>query len=175
MPPRLRLQDSFRKLPVQYRRAFQFHRKFHDAKAEFITLDTKGSLETRKLDIFIGEPDQAYIIFHKEFGFAMRSAIVKQTGICLTSDPEKIPLRFYHDTLHFAHVMFLKALFPYPRIVIEQDLPRQTPTYVSPATLWLWGASHSITLDGTTDHEFEESSRESHERLKGAAELLRDR
>ena len=42
----------------------------------------------------------------------------------------------------------------YPRIVIEQALPRQSQGNTSPATLWLWGATHSITLDGTPDGRF---------------------
>ena len=36
-------------------------------------------------------------------------------------------------------------------MVIQRDLPRQNKTGVSPATLWLWGASGSITLDNTPD------------------------
>ncbi|KND92139.1 hypothetical protein TOPH_03133 [Tolypocladium ophioglossoides CBS 100239] len=100
----------------------------------------------------------------------MKSAIAKQTGGCLASDPEIVPLTFFHDSRHFAH-----DAVPYPRIAIERNLPRQNATNMSPATLWLWGASGSITLDGTPDHGFEETSRESHERLKGAAKLLRDR
>ncbi|TWU72859.1 hypothetical protein ED733_003317 [Metarhizium rileyi] len=145
-------------------------RAFHDAKAHFITLDARGSLATQNIDLFIGEPHEAYIISQKGIGLAMKSAITNQTGMCLASDPEKIPLTFFHDTLHFAH-----AAVPYPRVVVPQDLPRQNETNRSPATLWLWGASTSITLDGTPDHYFEESSRESHKRLKGAAKLLRDR
>ncbi|KND88058.1 hypothetical protein TOPH_07252 [Tolypocladium ophioglossoides CBS 100239] len=171
MPPRL--TSRFRPLQtfsLNLNRHLLFRRAFHDAKADFITLDAKGSLTKRELDIFIGDPHQTYITFGKDVGFAMNSTIVKQTGMCLASDPEKVPLTFFHDTRHFAH-----DAVPYPRIVIKQDLPRQNETNMSPATLWLWGASHSITLDGTPDHEFEESSRESHERLKGAAELLRHR
>ncbi|KAK2593513.1 hypothetical protein QQS21_008779 [Conoideocrella luteorostrata] len=139
----------FRTRRLNYRSAFQSYRALHEAKAKLVTFDTKGSLKTQILDIFIGEPHEAFVIFHKEVGLALKSAITKQTGICLSSDPEKFPLTFYHETLHFAH-----ATVPYPRIVIEQDLPRQNTTKVSPATLWLWGASHSITLDGTPDGEF---------------------
>ncbi|KID59688.1 hypothetical protein MAN_10494, partial [Metarhizium hybridum] len=168
MPPRLAL--SLRTLSLRGSRHFQIRRAFHDAKADFITFDSRGSLTTQKLDIFIGEPHEAYIIFNKDVGLAMKSGISIQTGICLASDSEKIALTFFHDTLHFAH-----AAVPYPRMVIERNLPRQNASNTSPATLWLWGASHSITLDGTADHMFEESSRESHRRLKGAAELLRDR
>ncbi|KAF5121838.1 hypothetical protein E5D57_012308 [Metarhizium anisopliae] len=141
MPPRLALQfTSLWTLSLRGSRHFQIRRTFHDAKADFITFDSRGSLTTQKLDIFIGEPHEAYIIFNKDVGLAMKSAAV-----------------------------------PYPRMVIERSLPRQNASNTSPATLWLWGASHSITLDGTADYMFEEPSRESHKRLKGAAELLRDR
>ncbi|RCI07691.1 hypothetical protein L249_5671 [Ophiocordyceps polyrhachis-furcata BCC 54312] len=143
---------------------------FHDAKAELVTLGAAGSLTTHKIDVFMGEPHETYVIFSKDIGFAIRSAIARQTGVCLSLDPEKVPLRFFHTSRHFAH-----AAIPYPRIIIERDLPRQNAGDTSPATLWLWGASHSLTLDGTPDNEFEESSRESHDRLKGAAELLRHR
>lgn len=104
MAPRLKPRFyPLRTLPSQYHRAFWLQRAFHDGKAEFIMFDAKGSLQTQQFDIFIGEPHQAYIIFHKEIGLAMKSAIARQTGICLTLDPEKIPLTFFHDTLHFAH------------------------------------------------------------------------
>lgn len=102
------LKPQFRILrarQLQYSRVSR--RAFHDAKAKFISFDTKGSLITQILDIFIGEPHQTYIIFRKEIGLAMESAITKQTGARPTSDPEKIPLMFYHDTLHFAHSTIL--------------------------------------------------------------------
>ncbi|KAG6037112.1 hypothetical protein E4U41_005324 [Claviceps citrina] len=126
-------------------------RALHGAAAEFITLDAKGSLDKRKLDIFIGEPHQAFILLDREAGFALGSAIRQQTGAIRAgpaSHPEKMPLAFHHDTLHFAH-----AAVPYPRVAIERHLPRQNGTDISPATLWLWGASHAITLDGTTDRK----------------------
>lgn len=54
-------------------------------------------------------------------------------------------------------VFFLARLLDataYPQITIEQDLPRQNKGNQSPASLWLWGASHSITLDGTADRGY---------------------
>lgn len=50
-------------------------------------------------------------------------------------------------------IFLLQGTVPYPRIIIGRDLPRQNASKMSPATLWLWGASHSITSDGTTDRE----------------------
>ncbi|EGX92886.1 hypothetical protein CCM_04258 [Cordyceps militaris CM01] len=158
---------------------------YYSAKVDFITLNSKGSLTSKQIDIFIGDPGQAFVIFSKDVGFAMKVAITQQSGMSLVSDPERVPLTFFHESRHFAHNMcsavptvikptVLLDVAPYPRIAIEKDLPRPNRTNTSPATLWLWGASHSITLHGTKDHEFEESSRESHVRLKGAADLLKD-
>ncbi|PNY23786.1 uncharacterized protein TCAP_06274 [Tolypocladium capitatum] len=146
---------------------FRTQRAFHSAKADFITIGTNGTLLTRQPDIFIGDPHEAYIIIDINVGLTFRSAIAKQAGLSLTADPNKVPLAFHHDSRHFAH-----QSIPYPRIIIERDLPRQSVSNMSPATLWLWGATHCITLDGTPDHEFEESCRESHERLKGAMDIL---
>jgi hypothetical protein len=102
--PRLALHfNSLRSLFLQERRQFQNLGASHDAKANFITFDTRGSLITENIDTFIGEPHQAYIIFDKDVGFAMKSGISKQIGTCLASDPEKIPVIFFHETLHFAH------------------------------------------------------------------------
>ncbi|KPM41956.1 hypothetical protein AK830_g4605 [Neonectria ditissima] len=145
-------------------------RTFHDGKATFVTSNAKGSLQTRKLDIFIGDPHEAYVIVDTVVGFAMRSAIAKQTGLSLAEDADKVPLAFYHDGRHFAH-----DAAPYPRLILEQDLPRQNASNISPATFWLWGATHCVTLDGTPDHDFEQESRESHGRLEGAAEMLKDK
>ncbi|RSM09761.1 hypothetical protein CDV31_007501 [Fusarium ambrosium] len=183
----VRLASPFRgPLRVLYTRMRPVHqcRRFHERKADFVTLDANESLETRKLHVITGDPHEAYVIVDQDVGFAMRSAIVKQTRSSLASDAEKIPLAFHHESRHFAH-----DLVPYPRIILEHDLPHQSPGNTSPATLWLWGATHSITLDGTTDGEFltrkqrddtklqvaefEEASRESHKRLEGAAELLK--
>ncbi|PNY18159.1 Uncharacterized protein TCAP_07593 [Tolypocladium capitatum] len=149
---------------------FYCRRLFHDGKADFVTVNADGSLITRNLDIFISDPHKAYIILDKDVGLAMTSAIAKQTGFSLATDPDKVPLTFYHSSRYFAH-----HTAPYPRIVIKQDLPHQNASNMSPATLWLWGASHWITLDGTSHHMFVESCSESHGRLKGVAELLKDR
>ncbi|RSL65978.1 hypothetical protein CEP53_003501 [Fusarium sp. AF-6] len=137
-----------------------------------------------RLDVVTGDPHEAYVIVDRDVGFALRSAIVNQTRSSIVSGAAKIPLAFHHESQHFAH-----DTVPYPRIILEHDLPRQSPGNTSPATLWLWGATHSITLDGTSDGEFltrkqgddtqlqvaefEEACRESHERLEGAAELLK--
>jgi hypothetical protein len=39
----------------------------------------------------------------------------------------------------------------FPRLEIPRDLPRQSSDNKSPATLWLDGKMHEITLNGTPD------------------------
>lgn len=102
----LRVAPGFcrRWLPgININRFVNSRRLFHDGKADFITIESNGSLPTRQLHILIGDPRDAYIILDKDVGFAMRSSIVKQTGLCLVSDPEKVTLAFFHDSRHFAH------------------------------------------------------------------------
>ncbi|OAQ98394.1 hypothetical protein LLEC1_04362 [Akanthomyces lecanii] len=143
-------------------RRLRLSRAFHSAKAALTTLDSKNSPTTRQIDIFIGDAGQSYIIFDKPVEATMAAAVELLAG----SDQEKVPLKFFHGPRYFANStaspivsrhgasntfgLSLDAT-AYPRITIEQDLPRQTETDVSSATLWLWGASHSITLDGTAD------------------------
>lgn len=140
-------------------------RAFHKAKADLTSLDKNGLPSTERIDIFIGDPGESYIIFDKSVGATMAAAVRPQASPSL----EQVPLTFFHESRCFA-----TQAASYPRITIKQDLPRPNGTSVSPATLWLWGASHSITLDGTEDHEFELASRDSHHQLKGVAELLKD-
>lgn len=82
---------------------------------------------------------------------------------------------------------------PFPRIVIDRDLPRQSPEDDSPATLWLSAKAHAITLDGTPDgmqenlpcsifpvsnsmvEEFERMSRETGSELAEAMKKLEGR
>ncbi|KAL2670645.1 hypothetical protein Neosp_014433 [[Neocosmospora] mangrovei] len=132
------------------------HRSFHERKADLVTLGANGSLETRKLDVITGDPHEAYVIVDRNVGFAMRSAIVKQTESSLTTNAEKIPLVFHHHSRHFAHPAIddFQDTAPYPQIILEHHLQHQNPGATSAATLWLWGATHSITLDGTSDGEF---------------------
>ena len=39
----------------------------------------------------------------------------------------------------------------YPRLHVPRQIPRQTESSISPATLFLGGKMHEIVLDGTAD------------------------
>lgn len=80
---------------------------FHDAKGKFVTIDHFGALVSKDITISRGSEDESFVMMDREVGLAMRSAIMRQIGVSLISDPEAIPLRFYHTSLHFAHGMSL--------------------------------------------------------------------
>ncbi|TQV97946.1 hypothetical protein IF1G_03689 [Cordyceps javanica] len=82
-------------------RSFNLSRALHTAKGDFITLNSKGSLTSKQIDIFIGDPREAYIMFNKDVGFAMKASITQQAGMSLSSDPETVPLTFFHDSRCF--------------------------------------------------------------------------
>lgn len=63
-------------------------RVFHDAKAEFITLNTRGSLETQKFDIPIGNPLQVYIIFYKNLVLLWNLLLLNRLAHVLLWIPE---------------------------------------------------------------------------------------
>ncbi|KAI6465733.1 hypothetical protein MCOR17_005006 [Pyricularia oryzae] len=145
---------------------FTGRRLMHDMQkiANLAMVDSKGSVINREIEVTVGEPTEAFVMLDKSEGFSIKRAINEQIGLSLTADPGKVPLIFYHN-----------ESVPYPRLILDQDFPRQTSTNASPATLWTWGATHCITLNGTEDYDFWESARESYERLKGAGELLKDK
>jgi hypothetical protein len=99
----------------------------------------------------------------------MKAGRAWQDGLSLGADPQICALTFYHDTQHFAHGQLVISCrirrldltlsfvclesIPYARLAIPQDLPRQSDANTSPATLYLFGATHTIAPDGTPDGE----------------------
>ncbi|KAL2367678.1 hypothetical protein BDBG_07062 [Blastomyces gilchristii SLH14081] len=141
------------------------YRSLHTKLAEFITLDYKGSLVTQNVNVDLGHAHEAFTMLPKETGYAFRAGIHS-----LARDSDQCPLTFYHDSRYFAH-----ESLPYPRLVIPQDLPRQSDANTSPATLHTFGATHTITLDGTFDAKFTNQLRDSLRDLKGPFDELKDK
>lgn len=77
----------------------------HNAKGKFVTIDHCGALISKEVTISRGGEDKSFVMVEREVGLAMRSAIARQIGASLTSDPETIPVKFYHKSLCFAHGM----------------------------------------------------------------------
>lgn len=143
-------------------------RSYHTATAKFTTIDAKGIPISCNTGIMVGEPEESYVYVEPEVGNAIKFAIFHHLKSGASSHPKTLPLQFHHDSHHFAH----KSV-PLPRIDIFRNLG-QTNRNISPATLWLSGNWHAITLDGTPDESFERMSRESASELKGALEKLKD-
>lgn len=81
----------------------------HNAKGEFVTIDDVGALVSKEVTISWGGEDESFVIVEREVGLAMRSAIARQLGASLTSDPEAVPVKFHHKSLYFAHGMSISG------------------------------------------------------------------
>lgn len=77
----------------------------HNAKGNFVTIDNFGALASKEVSISRGGKDESFVMVEREVGLAMKSAIMRQIGVSLISNPETIPVKFYHESLHFAHGM----------------------------------------------------------------------
>ncbi|KFZ10323.1 hypothetical protein V502_08196 [Pseudogymnoascus sp. VKM F-4520 (FW-2644)] len=131
----------------------------------------QGTPITRQIDVWLGGPGSAYVMFDPKFSQAFQEERTSQGDGFTPQDPELLPLEFHHDTQHFAH-----KSSPYPRLEIPQDLVgRSDAQGNSPATLHLWGVTHAITLDGTSDSGFQHSLRESFQELRPVLDELKDR
>ncbi|PVH74070.1 hypothetical protein DL98DRAFT_430190 [Cadophora sp. DSE1049] len=163
-----------------------FSRAHHSATARFTTISPQGTPVTRDIEVWLGGPAQAYVMFDPEISKAFQTSSVAHGRCSLTQDPELCPLNFHHDTQHFSHGTciqtsnaselneFSQESSPYPRLEIPQDLPRQSDANTSPATLHGYGVTHAITLDGTPDAAFHHSMRETIQRLQPVLNQLKD-
>ncbi|MCJ1345139.1 hypothetical protein MMC31_003344 [Peltigera leucophlebia] len=133
---------------------------FSTKPAEFITLDAQGLRVTRKTNVWMGDPHEAFVLVPKEIGDAMKGS--SQDEIC--------SLIFHHDSKHFS-----SKSASYPRLEIPHDLPRQSNANTSPATLYLFGVNHTVALDGTPDAVFARHSRETLRELGPNLDSLKDR
>ncbi|KAH8589654.1 hypothetical protein B0O99DRAFT_692221 [Bisporella sp. PMI_857] len=158
LPPRTR---AFSKLTC--------YRAHHCATGRFITLSPQGTPVTREIEVWLGDPGNAYVMFDPEVSRALQTGTILQGSCSLAQDPELYPQKFYHDTRHFSHESSL-----YPRLEIPQRLPQQSNANSSPATLHTYGVTHTITLDGTPDAEFQHNIRESIQRLQPVLDELKD-
>ncbi|CAG8930241.1 unnamed protein product [Penicillium salamii] len=141
-------------------------RYLHRVTTEFIIHDTRGNLVTRKVPILIGNPGETYVLIEIGVGDALRAAS-PFISTSVASAEDRCKITFFHDSQHFgfgtssmcerfypteANTLFsLLGSSTYPRLYIPNQLPRQTESNTSPATLLLDGKMHEIVLDGTPD------------------------
>lgn len=143
-------------------------RLLHTVTAEFVNLGPDGQVVSSQESVTMGEPNNAFVMIRPEIGRAFE-ATKPMNSTSNEGSPQssvKCPLYFFHDTRHFAHGRvaasplskgLLTKFHPpehkpdFPRLIIPRDLPRQSTSNKSPATLWLYGLRHEISLDGTFD------------------------
>lgn len=141
-------------------------RAFHVATGEFTDLRPDGALVTKEVSIRIGDPGEAYVLIPTEIGYALQAGSrLTHEPLPLPKRPDRFPLSFFHEIQSFAlgnsvryHVVYLLLIFQLsdsspscPRLVIPQQLPRQSEANTSPATLYIYGVMHTIALDNTPD------------------------
>ncbi len=130
---------------------------------------------TRKVDVWLGDLHQAFVLVPPEIGKAFKASSDKQIDVSdVEEDLKTCSLIFYHDTRHFAHSKYQDLIClnkpatnnydsnvlscyvessSFPRLVIPQDISRHFGTNISLATLYLFGATHTIAVDETSDDE----------------------
>ncbi|KAI0117925.1 hypothetical protein GGR51DRAFT_500553, partial [Nemania sp. FL0031] len=146
-------------------------RPFHHVSGDFVTKEPGNTrIVTRIIPMLIGNPEEAYVMVPAAIGQAMQAASINEKPRGQYSTIDRIPLIFHHRTRHFAPAESL-----YPRLIVPQDLRGTVDgNTTSQETLWLFGKTHSITLDETADAEFVLESYKSHLQLNCVSENLKD-
>ncbi|ODM20066.1 hypothetical protein SI65_05052 [Aspergillus cristatus] len=139
-------------------------RAFHRITTDFIKHDTTGKLVTEKVGVIVGDQDESYILIDPEIGLAFRAAAASSATVL----QDRCKLQFFHNSQHFgfgqtsaqgAYVTGASSLLDplsYPRLYVPNQMPRQTESNASPATLMLYGEMHEIVLNETFDAKFSE-------------------
>ncbi|KAL4780179.1 hypothetical protein BJX76DRAFT_55392 [Aspergillus varians] len=156
--------------PPKYSFRFAATRSFHKVTTDFSSYDAEGKLVTARVPIIVGDPGEAYVLIFPEIGRALSAANQSDTSSSTTSTiGDQCKLTFFHDSQHFA-----SDSSSYPRLYIPNNLPRQTESNISPATLCLFGKMHEITLDGTPDAQFANHANATGRNLATVLDQLKD-
>ncbi|KAJ5535391.1 hypothetical protein N7527_001645 [Penicillium freii] len=162
-------RSAFRPLSsFPWPRSARTARYFHHVTTDFITRDARGNVVTRKVPIIIGNPGEAYILIEREVGSALRAAS-PFISTSTASAEDRCKLTFFHDSQHFGF-----GLSTYPRLYVPSQIPRQTESNTSPATLFLDGKMHEIVLDRTPDATFAEHASATGRNLAPVLDQLKD-
>ena len=141
----------------------------HRVTADFFNYDASGSLVSRKVPVVVGDPGETYVLIETAVVRALHAGFnsVTTTTTTTASAGNTCKLTFFHDSQCFGFgklhsisinirtitndVPWFKESSSCPRLLIPQNMPRQTDSDTSPAILFLTGKMHEITLDGTPD------------------------
>ncbi|KAF2158474.1 hypothetical protein M409DRAFT_33459, partial [Zasmidium cellare ATCC 36951] len=118
-------------------------RRLHTSSAKLVTINAKGVPEYKAVSIWLGGINEAFALVPIAVGEALRT-MPNQSGRFPKPDTHR--LTFDHSSQ-----AFMQVSAPYPRLVLDRDLPRQSDRDTSPATLFCFAATYTIALDGTAD------------------------
>lgn len=79
-----------------------FRRNLYSKRAAFTAINAQGSPTTEQVDVWLGDPHEAYAIVPKHVGDALKAACAHGNP-SITTNPDTYPLIFDHRTRHFAH------------------------------------------------------------------------
>jgi hypothetical protein len=100
-----------------------FYRAHHNATGRFITISPQGILVNREVEVWLGDPGNAYVMFDPEKSRAFQTGTILQGGCSMAQDQELYPLNFHHDTRHFSHSIFVPMIATLEIIYIIQNRP----------------------------------------------------
>ncbi|KAI9747066.1 MAG: hypothetical protein M1815_004674, partial [Lichina confinis] len=104
-------------------------RSFYSHSSDYVTLGRQGEAVKRAVDIWVGDPHEAFVLVPKEIGKEMKTTIDEGTS----------------SSSSFAAAVKLQQQSK------DDGSGDSGDSTTSPATLHLFGATHTITLDGTPD------------------------
>ncbi|DAA73865.1 TPA_exp: Uncharacterized protein A8136_3851 [Trichophyton benhamiae CBS 112371] len=150
-------------------------RHFHQVTGDFTDYDAKGVPTTAKVPIIVGEPGQTYVLVPTDIGRAFHTASLAlnepTTGTTSSgATDETCKATFFHDSQHFG----VGGSSKYPQLRIPMNLPRQTDSNTSSATIYLNGKMHNMVLDGTADAGFARMANDTARTLHDDLEKLKD-
>lgn len=143
-------------------------RYFHRVTTDFVAHDVRGNLVTRKVSVIVGDPGETYVLIEPGVSSALRAASPFASASAARAE-DRCKLTFFHDSQHFGHESSC-----YPRLYVPCQIPRQTESNTSPATLFLSGKMHELVLDGTLDANFAEKANATGQNLASVLHQLKD-
>lgn len=126
-----------------------FCRLHHSATGRFTTISPQGTPVTREIEVWLGDPGDAYVMFDPEISRAFQTGTILRSGGSLAKDQELSPLNFHHKTRHFSHgiLAYITAALElthtvqnrlltlnsrYPKIFLNNRMPVAAPRLFMP-------------------------------------------
>ncbi|PGH26498.1 hypothetical protein AJ80_01812 [Polytolypa hystricis UAMH7299] len=142
-------------------------RYLHRVTADFLNYDAGGNPVSTNVPIIVGNPGETYVLIYPEV--ALHAGSLLHASTSAISVKHRCKLTFFHDSQHFGF-----ESSSHPRLHILRNIPRQTDSNTSPATLFLTGKMHEVVLDGTPDAQFAEKASATGRDLEHVLDQLKD-